>query len=403
MGVETPQFLATAYCCEFEMLRLAAIRRKTYNTPTPPGTSKTADRRIWKQLNTSSTSSSSPSGLPVSSGKISISASYYLSFVVLGLAGASLGPTLPALAEQTNSQLSQISILFTARLLGYLLGSLVGGPIFDRVRGNPVMAVALLIMAAALALTPMLPVLWLLAAVLLVLGIGEGTLNVGGNALLVWVHGDRVGPFMNGMHFVFGVGSFLAPVIVAQSILMTDGIRWAYWLLALLMFPVAFWLIRLKSPVRPDSPQERSAGRSNAWLVGLMILFFFLHVGALVCIGGWLFTYTVALNPGSQAMAAYLNSAFWAALTIGRLISIPIAARVKPGSILLFDMIGSLICLGLIVVWAGSSSVLWVGTIGHGAVHGHYLSHFHLPDAGTDESERQGGRLDFRRGLRRWA
>ena len=51
---------------------------------------------------------------------------YYAAFVALGLASASLGPTLPGLALHTQSRLAQISSLFAARSLGYLVGSLLG-------------------------------------------------------------------------------------------------------------------------------------------------------------------------------------------------------------------------------------------------------------------------------------
>ena len=43
--------------------------------------------------------------------KRSTTAAYYLAFVVLGLILAIVGPTLPYLAEQTGSQVSQISFL----------------------------------------------------------------------------------------------------------------------------------------------------------------------------------------------------------------------------------------------------------------------------------------------------
>jgi len=39
----------------------------------------------------------------------------------------------------------------------------------------------------------------------------------------------------------------------------------------------------------------------------------------------------------------YLTSAFWAALTIGRLLIVPLAAYVKPQTILLIDVIGCLL------------------------------------------------------------
>jgi len=42
---------------------------------------------------------------------------YYAAFIALGLFGASMGPTLPYLAQHTGSRLSEISFLFTARAL----------------------------------------------------------------------------------------------------------------------------------------------------------------------------------------------------------------------------------------------------------------------------------------------
>ena len=185
---------------------------------------------------------------PKNIGPMAKTIGYYVAFVALGLVMASLGPTLTGLAEHTRTHLSEISVLFTARALGYLIGSFQGGRLYDRVPGQPVMAAGLLVMAATMALAPAISWLWLLGAVLLVLGAAEGTVDVGGNTLLVWVHGHQVGPFMNGLHFFFGLGAFLAPIIVAQAVLVSGDIAWAYWALALLVLPVSAWLLRLPSP-----------------------------------------------------------------------------------------------------------------------------------------------------------
>src|SRR5918911_253187 len=88
---------------------------------------------------------------------------YFASFVAIGLTTGSLGPTLPALAMQTNTSLSQISYLFTARSLGYLLGSLVAGKLYDRVQGHYVLFAMLGALALMMALVPFVPGLLLLA------------------------------------------------------------------------------------------------------------------------------------------------------------------------------------------------------------------------------------------------
>src|SRR4030067_1578521 len=69
--------------------------------------------------------------------RLTATATYYAAFIGLGLTSASLGPLLPSLADQTLVRLNQVSVLFTARSLGYLIGSLLGGRIYDRRDGDP--------------------------------------------------------------------------------------------------------------------------------------------------------------------------------------------------------------------------------------------------------------------------
>jgi FHS family Na+ dependent glucose MFS transporter 1 len=306
------------------------------------------------------------SARPVIAGKATKTIAYYASFVALGLTSASMGPTLPALAAHTHTHLNEVSFLFIARSLGYLLGSLRGGRWYDRFPGHRVQASALLLMAGMMAMVPTLPKLWLLAGVLAILGFGEGTLDVGGNALLVWIHRDKVGPFMNALHFFFGIGSFLSPIVVAQAILLSQDVSWAYWVLAIMLLPVAFGLARQPSPVIPADTHQEHGGKVAAWTVILFMLFFFFNVGAESSFGGWIFTYAQAQGLGNQATAAYLTSAFWGALTLGRLLTIPIAARVHPRWILLGNLLGCLVSVGLILIWKGSYVGVWLGALGTG-------------------------------------
>jgi FHS family Na+ dependent glucose MFS transporter 1 len=304
---------------------------------------------------------------PASANKLAQTALYYAAFIALGLASASLGPTLGGLAQHTHTRLSEISFVFSARGLGYLIGSFVGGRIYDRWPGHVVMVGVFVVMAAMLALAPVIPLLWLLTAVLLALGVGEGAMDVGGNTLLMWVHRSEVGPFMNGLHFFWGVGAFLSPIIVAQAVLISGDITWAYWMLAVLMLPVAIGLSRLPSPVAQASRHVSPSGRVNhVLLVVLIAMFLFLYVSAEGSLGGWIFTYTVALRLSSETAAAYLTSAFWGALTAGRLLAIPLAARLRPRSVLPMDLAGCLISMGIILLWPTSLVAVWVGVIGTG-------------------------------------
>jgi fucose permease len=288
---------------------------------------------------------------------------YYAAFVALGFAGAVIGPTLPGLAQQTRAQVSQISFLFTAHSLGYLVGSYAGGRLYDRTRlsGHRVMAGMLGIMAVMMCLIPQVPLLWLLTVAVAILGWAEGTLDVGGNTLLVWVHGNKVGPFMNALHFAWGVGALVAPVFVAQAILSSGEITWAYWGLALLMVPPAIGLLRAPSPSVPVPETRQVDQRSADRLLILVVLFFFLFVGSESSMGGWLATYGIARGL-SAANAAYLVSAFWGSFTVARALSIPMA-HWRPSVVLFGDLAACLAGVLSLLIWPDSTAALWIGAI----------------------------------------
>ncbi|GAP06480.1 fucose permease [Anaerolinea thermolimosa] len=291
---------------------------------------------------------------------------YYAAFIALGLTTASLGPTLPGLAETTRTDISRISFLFVMRSLGYLLGSINAGRLYDKKPGNPVMGLALFLAGALLMAVPLIPYLWLLAIVILLVGFTEGTVDVGGNTLLVWLHQDRVGPYMNGLHFTFGIGALLSPVIVAQAISLSGSYRWAYWVLGLIMLPIAAWIVRVPSPQFQKDESRPLESRTNTYLLALLVMFFFLYVGAESSFGGWVYTYTINMGLGTETSAAYLTSLFWGALTIGRLLAIPIASRLRPGVMLGIDLAGCLLSLGIINLFSYSPTALIIGTIGTG-------------------------------------
>lgn len=299
---------------------------------------------------------------------------YFGGFVALGMVTAVLGPTLPGLADQAHTRVEGISFLFTAHSLGYLIGSFFGGRLYDRVAGHPVMAGTMALMIVALAAIPAIPVLWLLAAAWLLVGMGGGAIDVGGNTLLVWIHGSRVGPYMNALHFFFGVGSFLSPLLVAQALIWTGGIRWTYWTLAVLLIPVALWLARQPSPTAVHQRAATPGGeptildtpRREGLTVALIALLLTLYVGAEVSFGGWIYSYALAQGLGSVASAAYLTSAFWGGLTFGRLLALPVSGRVRPRWIILVDLLGCILSVAVVLVWSGSVVALWAGALGLG-------------------------------------
>ena len=328
--------------------------------------------------------------------RLAQTAAYYAAFIALGSATAILGPTLPDLAQRTNETLSTIGLVFVGASTGYLLGSFLGGRLYDRLPGHRIMAGALIAMALMLAIVPGMRQLWVLVLAILLLGFAEGAVDVGGNTLIVWVHGRQVAPFMNGLHFFFGIGAFLAPIIVAQTVSSTgifvsiglaeNSFRLAYWAVGLAALPIAAWLLLMQSPRSPvvdssgasapahaeqhatETDRSLTGGTSQLQrlLVAGIAVFLFLHVGLEASVGGWLYSYALAMDLGSATTAAYLTSAFWGAFTLSRFLSIPIGARFRPRWILLADLIGCLVSACVLALSQGSIVGTWLGTLGLG-------------------------------------
>ena len=301
-----------------------------------------------------------------STPRVAQTAAYFAAFIALGLSTGSLGPTLPALAIRSRVSLGVVSYLFTARSLGYVMAATKGARLFDRHNGNPVMAAMLVLMAAMMALTPLTASFWLLFGAMFLLGAGEATLDVGANTLLVWVHANRVAPVMNALHSCFGIGALAAPIIVAAVVSFQRNAVDTYFVLAVMLLPIAGWLLRVPSPAAQSKVTDQALRPTSRVLLLLFALFLFLYVGAEVGFGGWIFTYSATLRLATPATAAYLTSVFWGALTIGRLVAVPLASRFRHRTILFADLSGSLLSVILIFSFSDSFAVTLLGTFGVG-------------------------------------
>lgn len=297
---------------------------------------------------------------------------YYLLFISLGFGLGITGPALPSLAEQTGSTLGVIGSIFLVGASGGMLGTVLGGRILDRVpRGHLVLGSAQLISAALLAVTPLAGSLPVLLLIVFCGGLPGGMINAGANTLLMWTHGKKAGPYINGLHFAFGLGAFLAPTVFAQVLNLGGMYQHAYWALAGLAVPIGLFLFFLPgSPKHPDQrPDETRPQESLSKVLPMIIvamLFLFFYVGSELTFGNWIYTYALTLNLADATRAAYLTSGFWLSFTIGRAISIPVAVRFKPAQILTVAFLGGLGAMVLAILAPESINILWVATLAFG-------------------------------------
>nr|XP_020467510.1 major facilitator superfamily domain-containing protein 4A [Monopterus albus] len=111
----------------------------------------------------------------------------------------------------------------------------------------------------------------------------------------------------------------------------------------------------------------------NDNLLRLPVSFFMIHVlggmvlfmtdGIVGAYAGFVYIYAVA-PPMSLAhkTAGYLASIFWAAITAGRLMSIPLSYRFQPVTLLIFNLSGAIVTVLMLLIFYTSSVFLFVGT-----------------------------------------
>jgi fucose permease len=198
-----------------------------------------------------------------------------------------------------------------------------------------------------------------LAVLSLISGIAVGISEVGGNTLLEWLHGDRVGAYLNGLHFSYGVGAFLGPMIVAGTIKLGAEIPKAFWFAACMEILIAIFVSFQPSPSSQASRSERSTKPTQSRLVLRFGVLLFIAAGVEASLGGWLFTYVVNRKMALEITASILIALFWGAFMFSRLLAIPFTRRVHSRVLLLGC---NLACLASLILLVPATPIsMWIG------------------------------------------
>jgi MFS transporter, FHS family, glucose/mannose:H+ symporter len=268
-------------------------------------------------------------------GAVPLSRSSTVGVLVLaaavGLLLSLYGPAIPELRAAYEVGGGGSALVLSAHFAGAMTG--IGWWGLER-RLSPrtwlvVAAVLLVAGAVAIAFAPAWPVL---LAAAFGLGVGYGVVVVEINVLFAEGFGERAAAMLNLLGASFGAGAILGPLAIAA----TGGYRLPFCIGAL-MAVVSLALTRdvARTPRPPAPPGERPVPSLVGGFVALTALYVAVESG----IGGWEATSLRAGGAGAAAAASW-TAGYWAAITAGRLLAVPLALRVAPpllaaGSLLL--------------------------------------------------------------------
>jgi len=228
-------------------------------------------------------------------------------------------------------------------------------------------------------------------------GIFMSWIEVGVNTLTVWIWKEKVGPYMQLLHFAYGMGLSAFPAIAGLSAVLvpeektTLQLIISYWSMAGFIILSAVFPFKLKSPPiekdlkdhgammhqtrkvkedpdhpssTPTAPQKKVRVRYFVIVVAIT-LFLFWYGGAENAFGGWIAVYAEEFYGTVKEEADYLDSVFWFALTAGRFAAVPLAARFSARAMLVIDLSGCMLSSILMIYFSKFKSkiLLWGCTV----------------------------------------
>eukprot|EP00040_Diaphanoeca_grandis_P024626 m.135642 g.135642 ORF g.135642 m.135642 type:complete len:522 (+) comp29809_c0_seq2:460-2025(+) len=328
------------------------------------------------------------------------------SFLCLGVVYAMLGPTLLLLSHQVGgASLGTMGMVFSARSVGYLGGSIGGGGVIDRCASNPAVMLSVIMMVVSLGAMaiPFVKDLALMFFVVVLHGIAMGMLDTCGNVLLIRVWKRDVGTYMQIIHFCFGFGAFLAP-LAARNLLVEskdsaagadcdwvnttynptpipseilhdkwyEAASWAWWGAAILAAIVSVCWGLIARFVSGDSGTEDMVNTFGnltgikpyrTMLIGSSMLFLGFYVGVEVAYGGLVYSFAIEDCLLGVAGASDVTSAYWGSFALGRLLAIGLSSlKMNAERILGIGLTVAVTGILPLLMFPRSTPVLWAGT-----------------------------------------
>ncbi|CAM1313984.1 MFSD4 (predicted) [Pycnogonum litorale] len=143
-------------------------------------------------------------------------------FWSFGMGVSFLGPTILDLGCKTGHVLADVSWIFFIQAFSILLGSAVAGPFIKKFTAEPILVVATITIATTLSIIPFCSGLHVLGTVLAVMGFFMGAIDTTANVSMIKLYGQDVSPFIHALHFCYGLGAFVSPMIAKPFLLNMD-------------------------------------------------------------------------------------------------------------------------------------------------------------------------------------
>ena len=278
-----------------------------------------------------------------------------LAFFSLGLPDGVLGVAWPSMRGSFALPMSQLGVLLTAAMVGYLASSFASGALVARMGLGRVLAASSAATAASALAYALAPVWGVVVVSAAVAGLGAGAIDAGINVFAAARLSARLTTWL---HASYGIGATLGPLLTGAVLGATGSWRMAYGLIGVVLATMTIGFVRTEdrwaveegpAPLARMAPGFGEALRRPAvWLsVGL----FFVYAGLEVGVGQWGYSWLAEGRGVAPGRAAGWLAAYWGSLTAGRVVLGALTNRFSAETLLRGSLAG--VFPGIVVLWAG--------------------------------------------------
>lgn len=276
----------------------------------------------------------------------------FLAFFLFGFSDNLKGATFPVLLDELGFSYALGGTILLASYFGFLIATLITGPLTDLAGKKIVIFLACGSLLIGMFGFSTASTFWALIVAMFIMGLGLGALEVGANLIIVDVHREDKGRYLNLLAFFHGIGSMVAPLFAGQMLVAGFSWRSIYQLgLGLVLLVLIYFLI-VKYP-RTDNKQSnkldfRELGKSA--FSQEMILFYagmIAYVAAEIGIGAWLVEFLQNAKSQSVSQSTFYLALFFGAITAGRFIGSFLVARASYLKSMLFAGLAAMICVAI--------------------------------------------------------
>jgi MFS family permease len=270
---------------------------------------------------------------------------------------------IPSIEQRTGISHSTLGLLLLVLGAAAFTGMQVAGPLVDRLGQRRLLPAAGILLGIALLGPGLARNWWTLGLALLLIGFGNGSIDVGMNAQAVVVERGYPRPIMAAFHAMWSIGGALAAVVGAATLRASVPAEVTLGLSGLLCVVLSLiasrFLLEATVPADDSPAGERVKPPAKlVWALGGLAFGLMLSEGVA---NDWAALHARDILGVSISTAAFAYGSFAVAMTVGRFLTDRVAAVVGPAAIVRWGAAMAAVGLAVVIAvpWMPAALVGW--------------------------------------------